>query len=1041
MSEYLYLTLDVARTGVQETLSGAYIGDNEKALFIVLSKGEEAYTPPTGSMAVMYTEKPDGTHGMYSCVIENGYVIAPIAPQMVTVAGNVRCQVEIITANHTVLYCPEFILTVARSVPSEIEIESIDDFQVISELVQDVSFVKVHGVITVEELPESTQENPIKEDTVVYLIGAGFYRYEGSEWRESTRDSTIEDVDALQEDIALLRGDIESLQAESHTHNNKGVLDEINAAKVNRWNTAYANTHTHANKAAIDSVTMEKITVWDSAATDEHTHANKELLDKLSVYDLEVFYNRIPIGIIVSDSWPDTYMYRHKVLYHTGYNNADYAGLYYSDGVSWIAIAKNKVIQNSHMHSNQSALDCVTSEKVTAWDGAVTDKHTHANKAALDSVTAEKVTAWDGAVTDKHTHTNKSALDSVTAEKVTAWDGAVTDKHAHANRSALDKVTESNGKLLFDGDPIGGGIQTVATPNALPANAENGSSCIALNDYEHIEAVAYPGTQTDEMVEISVDGKRILFGAPTYNETAINALIAEGEYMAYGEIRALAMQNTFSARSNIRTIPVVENVTDNAYASAGIDLNEEFAMIADSCVKKYLIEVQIPAGCGIIQRLDRSHVAVPVLGVYTFENLSGTYRDIDRYTFKAGWNVQCFIFEYSGDLADMPSLSSLTKTAAVVTCNVDINEYVQFQTDESSCVCVIDSPETELLDGLIYTKEVKKKGLYIKVSGTWERIDEQSHTHKNKADLDGLTASMIDGFADASEKKHTHSNKNVLDKFSQTNDKLLFDGDPVGGVQTVANPSALPANAANGSVAVALSDDPAQTIVYPSQTADEAVSVNIAGMDIAIGTPSYNATAIAAAISAQDISARGTVELGNGASIQFTIEPVVPDAADNAYTLGGITLDEDAITDVPTSTKLYGILADWGESYADVVKPDKIVQVDAEHEKIPISGFFAFEDLETEDGDALSAGWNVFCVTVDTASHSVLTDAEYETGVDINEYLNLPASDENAMTIEGTSGSLLFDGIVKPAGQARQKGLYVKLGDDWNRATLEGGTS
>ena len=272
------------------------------------------------------------------------------------------------------------------------------------------------------------------------------------------------------------------------------------------------------------------------------------------------------------------------------------------------------------------------------------------------------------------------------------------------------------------------------------------------------------------------------------------------------------------------------------------------------------------------------------------------------------------------------------------------------------------------------------------------------------------------------------------------NGNPLWDGDPVGGVQTVANPSALPANAANGSVAVALSDDPAQTIVYPSQTADEAVSVNIAGMDIAIGTPTYNASAIAAAISAQDISARGTVELGNGASIQFSLEPVVTDASDNAYTSAGIPLDEDDVTVAPASTKLYGIMANW---HFDVVKPNKIIQVDAEHEKITIAAACFFEDIETEDG-FISAGWHVLYATMDTATHTDITAAEYETtdtGVDINEYLNLPASDDNAMTIEGTSGSLLLDGIITVAGQARQKGLYVKLGDEWSRATLEGGMS
>ena len=48
--------------------------------------------------------------------------------------------------------------------------------------------------------------------------------------------------------------------------------------------------------------------------------------------------------------------------------------------------------------------------------------HTHENKSVLDDISADKVTAWDGAVTDRHTHDNKTALDLVTEDKITAWD-------------------------------------------------------------------------------------------------------------------------------------------------------------------------------------------------------------------------------------------------------------------------------------------------------------------------------------------------------------------------------------------------------------------------------------------------------------------------------------------------------------------------------------------------------------------------------------------------------------------------------------------
>lgn len=66
-----------------------------------------------------------------------------------------------------------------------------------------------------------------------------------------------------------------------HTHNNKGVLDSIDEAKVASWN-AKANTsdipteevsantsarHTHDNKSVLDGITSAKVTEWNGKST------------------------------------------------------------------------------------------------------------------------------------------------------------------------------------------------------------------------------------------------------------------------------------------------------------------------------------------------------------------------------------------------------------------------------------------------------------------------------------------------------------------------------------------------------------------------------------------------------------------------------------------------------------------------------------------------------------------------------------------------------------------------------------------------------
>lgn len=262
MSVYLPETLDVTRTGVQKTISGVYMGDSEKTLQLILTKGDKPYTPPSGSRVILYTEKPDGTHGIYEFEPQNGYAFVPIAPQMVTVAGNVRCQLEIVTMNQTALYCPEFILTVARPVSDEIDAESYDDFQALEAL------LRKGGLRTVAELPEATAEDPIMENTIVYLADEGLYRYADDAWVQLTADEHIAAVVAL--------------QAASHTHRNKNTLDSIHAMMVNAWNTAAVCAHSHENKSILDAITSAKVADWDSAAGEGHTHANKSALDTIT---------------------------------------------------------------------------------------------------------------------------------------------------------------------------------------------------------------------------------------------------------------------------------------------------------------------------------------------------------------------------------------------------------------------------------------------------------------------------------------------------------------------------------------------------------------------------------------------------------------------------------------------------------------------------------------------------------------------------------------------------------------------------------------
>lgn len=58
---------------------------------------------------------------------------------------------------------------------------------------------------------------------------------------------------------------VEALEAIDHDHANKAELDKIADGDKAKWDEAYAKAHEHGNKAVIDGITAEKVAAWDGA--------------------------------------------------------------------------------------------------------------------------------------------------------------------------------------------------------------------------------------------------------------------------------------------------------------------------------------------------------------------------------------------------------------------------------------------------------------------------------------------------------------------------------------------------------------------------------------------------------------------------------------------------------------------------------------------------------------------------------------------------------------------------------------------------------
>lgn len=96
------------------------------------------------------------------------------------------------------------------------------------------------------------------------------------------------DLTALAGRVTTAEGEIDALQADTHTHANKTVLDGIDASKVSAWDGAVSAQHTHDNKAVLDGITSAKVSAWDAAEGKAKAYTDAEIAKFVPVTEAEI---------------------------------------------------------------------------------------------------------------------------------------------------------------------------------------------------------------------------------------------------------------------------------------------------------------------------------------------------------------------------------------------------------------------------------------------------------------------------------------------------------------------------------------------------------------------------------------------------------------------------------------------------------------------------------------------------------------------------------------------------------------------------------
>ena len=281
---------------------------------------------------------------------------------------------------------------------------------------------------------------------------------------------------------------------------------------------------------------------------------------------------------------------------------------------------------------------------------------------------------------------------------------------------------------------------------------------------------------------------------------------------------------------------------------------------------------------------------------------------------------------------------------------------------------------------------------------------------------------------------YTHTDDPVLGKLSETESGLLmYDGKMIG-VDVVDTPNDLDADAKDGATAAACFEIPAEHLVYPEQTADEAVQIDYSDEALTIGNPKYSDSAIDALISDFSSWPTATIETENSeAQLLVNVIPVVPDISDNDYVTAGIEISADGCIVDANATSKYALSMSLINSASAFVNPNKIIEVDETHIAAPAAAFCVFEDIDgviDEIEGQLTKGWNIMLVTVELPSYEP-TAVSFVNNININDWIVYPNNMSGILEVYGTKATILLKGIYDVISEAKNKGLYVHENGVW----------
>lgn len=193
------ISLDMLAVGIPPAVE-AKQNDTARVIAASLYAGGNVFDVPTGAIAVFRYRKADGTAGFYDALpddtpaisIDGNVVTILLVEQVLTVHGDVRCEINLYNTAGEKLTTFTFCLRVQASVLTDAEIISSDYFNVLSEKVAQAIKSADDAAVSATAAAKSAEEAKI-------AAGSGVLKFNGrtGEVIPQTGDYTAAQVDAV----------------------------------------------------------------------------------------------------------------------------------------------------------------------------------------------------------------------------------------------------------------------------------------------------------------------------------------------------------------------------------------------------------------------------------------------------------------------------------------------------------------------------------------------------------------------------------------------------------------------------------------------------------------------------------------------------------------------------------------------------------------------------------------------------------------------------------------------------------------------------